>query len=60
MKPPSAVRLMCPVCVLVCALVCGVGAAGVAGAQPADMRIGIIGLDTSHVVAFTKSLAFAV
>ncbi|HOQ59805.1 MAG TPA: Gfo/Idh/MocA family oxidoreductase [Vicinamibacterales bacterium] len=37
---------------LVGALLCGAAA----DAQPADLRIGIIGLDTSHVIAFTKSL----
>jgi len=51
MMPPSAVRWMC----LVCVLVCGVGGVD-ASAQPADLRIGIIGLDTSHAVAFTKAL----
>lgn len=29
-------------------------AAGVAAAQPAEIRIGIIGTDTSHVIAFTR------
>ena len=31
-------------------------AAGVAAAQPAEIRIGIIGTDTSHVTAFTRLL----
>jgi hypothetical protein len=34
----------------------GLGFIGVLQAPGADLRVGIIGLDTSHVIAFTKSL----
>lgn len=37
-------------------MIVGLGFIGVLQAAGADLRVGIIGLDTSHVIAFTKSL----
>jgi hypothetical protein len=49
----SPFRLLAPLCVV---LASGLLPLAVFAALPAEVRIGMVGLDTSHVVAFTKLL----
>ena len=46
----------CALCVIVTPILNGSASAAQAGAPQKPLRAGIIGLDTSHVVAFTKTL----